>query len=129
MTMAMCFFIKFLDIFHTKGERYSGFKLELVKIASHIVSRTILATQGFYFGVKVERPKVDYSRYLGKDWEPTYNKSGTVICNHSTMNDIIVQMYFQPPSHIAKASVKNFPFIGTIATAVGNLYIDRSDST
>ena len=53
MVMACCFFIQFLNLFHTQGERYSGIKLELVKICCYIVSRTILATQGFYLGPKL----------------------------------------------------------------------------
>jgi len=39
--------------------------------------------------------------------------------------DIITHMYRQPPSHVAKAGVKNIPFINSIAAAVGCLFIDR----
>ena len=31
------------------------------------------------------------------------------------------------PTHIAKAAVKKFPILGSQATAIGNLYVDRGD--
>jgi hypothetical protein len=33
--------------------------------------------------ISVERPKIDYSVYLGPDWEPSYENASTYVVNHS----------------------------------------------
>ncbi len=38
----------------------------------------------------------------------------------------MAHMYRQPPSHLAKDSVKRIPFVGNIAEIVGCLFINRS---
>jgi len=39
--------------------------------------------------------------------------------------DIVVMMYNQPPSHVAKEGTKNIPGVGYISTAAGCLYLER----
>lgn len=71
---------------------------------------------------------VDYTEYLGPDWKPSFDNAGIIICNHQTFLDIIINMVRQgEPSHISKVFVKQVPFIGTIATAVGSLFVDRAN--
>lgn len=41
----------------------------------------------------VKRVQVDYSEYLGPDYEYRYDKAGIHICNHLHMYDIIVSIY------------------------------------
>ena len=41
--------------------------------------------------------------------------------------DILVHMYRGNGSHVSKASVKNMPFIGSIATMTSCLYVERED--
>lgn len=65
--------------------------------------------------VHKRRPKMDYSKYLGPEWKPSYDKPSTVICNHSTWLDTPVMMTINSPSFIAKASVRKIPFVGYMA--------------
>lgn len=71
------------------------------------------------------RPKICYKKYLGDDWEPSYERPGSIVSNHQCWLDIMMHMYRQPPSHVAKAAVKKIPFVGFIADSVGCLFIDR----
>ena len=98
----------------------------MIRLACKVVARIILLMMS---GVHVNQPKkkVDYSRYLGPEWKPNYERPGTVISNHQSFMDIICHMYCQPPSHVSKASVLNIPFVGPLAEAVACLFIDRSD--
>lgn len=70
----------------------------------------------------------DYSKYLGPEWKPSYENASTIICNHQSFCDILVHTCRQPPSHIAKKSVHNFPFIGFISHMSGCLFVDRASS-
>lgn len=41
----------------------------------------------FFCGVvhiSIERPDIDYAKYLGPDWEKTYEGESTLINNHSS---------------------------------------------
>jgi lysophosphatidylcholine acyltransferase/lyso-PAF acetyltransferase len=113
-------------LFHKKGEPLTGWKHKFVTLGNHLVAKNIL----FMFGCwSIDNSNVimDYKEYLGPDWKPTYKGASTIISNHSCVLDIVCHMYRQAPSHVSKAAVKNLPFVGTIATAVGCLYIDRFD--
>ena len=41
----------------------------------------------------------------------------------------MVHMYRQPPSHVAKGSIKKVPFIGHVADSVGCLFFDRESGS
>jgi 1-acyl-sn-glycerol-3-phosphate acyltransferase len=74
--------------------------------------------------IKVE---YDYKKYLGPDWKPTNERPGSIVSNHQSWVDIIMHMYRQPPSHVAKASIRNVPFIGHVAEAIGSLFLQREN--
>jgi 1-acyl-sn-glycerol-3-phosphate acyltransferase len=40
--------------------------------------------------------------------------------------DIIVHMWYQPPSYVSKASVRDLPFIGNVAALCGSLFLERA---
>ena len=69
--------------------------------------------------------ETDYSKYLGPGYKKSNKKPGTIISNHQCFLDIITHMYRQPPSHCSKAGVRQIPFVGHIAAAVGCLFLDR----
>jgi hypothetical protein len=72
---------------------------------------------------------IDYSEYLGPDWKKNgvdYDKCGSTVVNHQSWVDILVNMYRQVPSHVAKAATTKIPLVGGVATACGCLYFDRS---
>ena len=75
--------------------------------------------------IKTIRPNICYKKYLGEQWEPRYENYGTSIGNHSSWVDTTIMMTRQPPSNLAKASVRKIPGLGLIAASVGSLFIDR----
>jgi 1-acyl-sn-glycerol-3-phosphate acyltransferase len=49
----------------------------------------------------------------------------TVVCNHVSIIDIFILHELYAPAFVAKAGVKAIPFIGTIAAALGGIFVDR----
>ena len=78
-----------------------------------------------FWQITMDYIDVDYKKYLGPDWKPSKEPPTGIICNHQSWFDIFVNMYFQSPSHIAKASVRKIPFIGPCAAMFGCLFIER----
>ena len=112
--------------FHKKGEPLSGWKLAFVAFGNKFVGKFGMLMFGCS-DIKQKKSNFDYSKYLGPDWKKSYECPGTIIGNHTVFMDILIHMYRQPPSHVAKAAVENLPFIGSIASACGCLYLDRGD--
>ena len=116
--------IYIVGFFHKKGTPYTGLEYTLIsKMCSWSARNAILMMSGF--AVREIRPQIDYKKYLGEDWKPTYERPGTIVSNHQCWLDIMMHMYRQPPSHVSKASVKKIPFVGYIADCCGCLFIDR----
>lgn len=78
--------------------------------------------------MKTSRPKVDYSKWLGPDWKPTYEGASMIIGNHSSWYDVFhTWLFVRPlPGFIAKNSIKEVPAIGLIATAAGSYFMSRN---
>ncbi len=74
----------------------------------------------FYY--KRLRPNVDYSKYLGPDWKPSYATPSTVVCNHSSWMDIVLITVLKFPSFTPKLGIKKWPFIGQVCDLVFNSY-------
>ena len=68
--------------------------------------------------IKIERPEIDYSKYLGPDWKKVYEGETTLVLNHSSWVDILILMWWNMPSFVSSSGVKNFPFIGKICDAL-----------
>ena len=77
---------------------------------------------GFF---QVEYPEIDYKKYLGPDWKPSTKGPTAVVCNHQSWWDILVNMCFQNPSHVAKQGTLNIPMIGPIAEMCDCLFLSR----
>jgi 1-acyl-sn-glycerol-3-phosphate acyltransferase len=78
--------------------------------------------------VNKERKNPDYSKYLGKDWKPSYTGHGVQVCNHQSWIDILVIMHFYDSSFLSKKSVRNYPWIGKIAECIQTVFIERGDT-
>ena len=80
-----------------------------------------------YYSVTRNRPEVDYSKWLGPDWEPSYDGASILISNHTGFNEILnTFLFIRPmPGFIAKHGVKQVPSIGPLATSVGSVFMDR----
>ena len=75
--------------------------------------------------IKKSRPPIDYKKYLGPDWKPSYENPSTVICNHSTYMDTPIMMTMYSPSFIAKDAVRKIPGVGYMAGLLGTLFVKR----
>ena len=96
----------------------------IAKFANWQASKIMFATF-FLNNIDYQKVNLDYSDYLGTDWKQTFQGASTVVSNHTSFVDIVVQMYLQEASHVAKAGIRNIPFVGTIASGVGCLFVDR----
>ena len=69
----------------------------------------------------------DYRKWLGPDWKPEWEGCGTVISNHINgfMDVLSIKVMFYP-AFVAKKSVKSYPWIGHIATAMDCIFLDRA---
>lgn len=70
---------------------------------------------------------VDYKKYLGPDWVPSFDsrKAPTIVGNHISWIDIIIQLYMNLPSFVARASTKNVPCVGKYSDFLNCIYVDR----
>ena len=83
-------------------------------------------------GIKVIPKKVDcekvYKKYLGEDYDFSYDKYSLIISNHIGFFDVVVLMAKYSVGFMAKIDVKDYYFVGHIATAMHCLYIKRESS-
>ena len=49
------------------------------------------------FGFSTHRPKVDYSKWLGPDWKPTYDGASMLVSNHTSWNEMFNTFLFVRP--------------------------------
>jgi 1-acyl-sn-glycerol-3-phosphate acyltransferase len=71
----------------------------------------IIKLTGFARTERIEVP-VDYSKYLGPDWKPKYEGAPTLVGNHRSWIDIMVNLHVFCPAFLARAGAKNVPGIG-----------------
>ena len=70
-----------------------------------------------------------YQKYLGKDYEIVYDKGfSSYICNHTSFVDSLLGIRYCQAGFISKESVKHSPFIGSIATGIQSLFVNRDKS-
>lgn len=68
----------------------------------------------------------DYSKWLGKEWKPTWKRAGTIVSNHVCWMDIVMAMAYFLPAFLSKKSVASYPGIGSIAKATDCVFLDRA---
>ena len=81
--------------------------------------------------VKDSRPdvKATYMKYFGNDYKIEYDTNySMIISNHTSFLDTLLGMRSYGAGYIAKASVKNTPFIGPCAVRFQSLFVDRENS-
>ncbi|GJQ10698.1 hypothetical protein GpartN1_g2489.t1 [Galdieria partita] len=79
-------------------------------------SRACLFFLGFYRICGRQHP--DYDSFEAKRY--------ALVCNHTSMLDILILMSICMPSFVSKETVSRVPFIGRIATGMQCIYVDRS---
>jgi 1-acyl-sn-glycerol-3-phosphate acyltransferase len=83
-------------------------------------------------GIRVINKNVDcekvYKKYLGEDYDFSDDKYSLIISNHIGFFDVVVLMAKYSVGLMAKIDVKDYYFVGPIATAMHCLYIKRESS-
>ena len=86
----------------------------------------------FANGIHLVNKKVDcekvYKKYLGEDYDFCDDKYSLIISNHIGFFDVVVLMAKYTVGLMAKIDVKDYYFVGPIATAMHCLYIKRESS-
>ena len=74
-----------------------------------------------------KRTPVDYSKWLGPDWKPTYEGAGIWISNHCCYGEIVANFYLldQIPSYVAKSSTRKLIGIGAVMGYLRCLFIEH----
>ena len=77
--------------------------------------------------IKTEKMEdFDYKKWLGPDWKPKWSGSGTLVANHiNGFMDVLSAMCIFYPAFVSKKSMKDFPFVGTVACANDPIFLDR----
>ena len=80
-------------------------------------------------GIRVLPKKIEceevYKKYLGEDYDFKDDKYSLIISNHIGFFDVVVLMARYSAGLMAKKDVKDYYFVGPIATAMHCLYIER----
>ena len=80
-------------------------------------------------GIRVLPKKIEceevYKKYLGEDYDFKDDKYSLIISNHIGFFDVVVLMSRYSAGLMAKKDVKDYYFVGPIATAMHCLYIER----
>lgn len=67
---------------HVAGQPLHPLRRILTKKPGQYLPRLLIFFSNIWW-IKVERPVVDYSKFLGPDWKPTYEGTSTYVVNHS----------------------------------------------
>ena len=83
-------------------------------------------------GLRVHEKKLPYEeiykKYLGQDYDFSQKDYSLIICNHIGFFEVAINMIKYQCGFIAKKAIKNYYFIGQIATQIGCLFVDRENN-
>lgn len=135
MAITFLFILTFLVVLLTIGVDLKNPKIGTVRrmlIRGVIIfyCRGILFLLGLYH-IKVDYVSTgegDYTKWLGPDWQPSWENPSTIVSNHVSWMDILVALIFFCPSFLSKKSVRQYPGVGRIAVAIDCVFFDRGGS-
>jgi hypothetical protein len=103
---------------------------EIVRCNTHtksfiqLLSRLLLLGCGFLY---IKETKLKCSIHSGREMSKRIIPH-IIVSNHTGMYDIpIVTALFDSPAFISKLAVLHLPFVGSIASALQCIFIDRND--
>jgi hypothetical protein len=67
---------------HTQGTPVPKWRQKAVYYGTSPLFRLLIFVVGIVWVDKDNKKKVDYSKYLGPDWKPTYKGAGIQVSNH-----------------------------------------------
>lgn len=130
-TSLMKFRLQFIDTMYPKSDTDPQ-QWSTMKRAISFWSKLFLISNGVYYKNKPlneDFVKNVYKKYLGENYDFSDNKYSLIISNHTGFFEIVVLMAMYSAGFIAKKGIKNYYFVGPIATAIHCLYVDREDES
>jgi len=105
--------------------KLGSFRRWLILQHTCLMIRILVLVMGNF--VSTRRPEVDYRKWLGPDWKPTYEGASMIVSNHQGWQEVLhTILYVRPlPGFIAKETVKRIPGVGLIATVMGTVFLNR----
>ena len=120
----MKFHLQLVNYFYPNSETDPS-QWKKMKFGISFWARFFLIVNGIHLvHKKVDCEKV-YKKYLGEDYDFSDSKYSLIISNHTGFFDVVVLMAKYSVGLMAKIDVKDYYFVGPIATAMHCLYIKR----
>ena len=127
IALSMKFHLQLVNYFYPNSETDPS-QWKKMKFGISFWSKFFLLVNGIHLiPKKVECEKV-YKKYLGEDYDFSQEKYSLIISNHIGFFDVVVLMAKYSVGLMAKIDVKDYYFVGPIATAMHCLYIERESS-
>ena len=127
IALSMKFHLQLVNYFYPNSETDPS-QWKKMKFGISFWARFFLIVNGIHLvHKKVDCEKV-YKKYLGEDYDFSDGKYSLIISNHIGFFDVVVLMAKYSVGLMAKIDVKDYYFVGPIATAMHCLYIQRESS-
>ena len=127
IALSMKFHLQLVNYFYPNSETDPS-QWKKMKFGISFWARFFLIVNGIHLvHKKVDCEKV-YKKYLGEDYDFSDSKYSLIISNHTGFFDVVVLMAKYSVGLMAKIDVKDYYFVGPIATAMHCLYIQRESS-
>ena len=124
IALSMKFHLQLVNYFYPNSETDPS-QWKKMKFGISFWARFFLIVNGIHLvHKKVDCEKV-YKKYLGEDYDFSDGKYSLIISNHTGFFDVVVLMAKYSVGLMAKIDVKDYYFVGPIATAMHCLYIQR----
>ena len=124
IALSMKFHLQLVNYFYPNSETDPS-QWKKMKFGISFWARFFLIVNGIHLvHKKVDCEKV-YKKYLGEDYDFSDGKYSLIISNHTGFFDVVVLMAKYSVGLMAKIDVKDYYFVGPIATAMHCLYIKR----
>jgi hypothetical protein len=66
---------------HKAGQPLHPIRRLLTKKPGQYLPRLLILIANVYW-IRIERPQIDYKKWLGSDWTPSYENASTYVVNH-----------------------------------------------
>ena len=88
----------------------------------------IIFRLGFFIFIKDTKVNVDYTKYLGSNYQKDESKIKVVsyITNHTSLIDCAIYADRFALCFISRANIKSYPLVGFLATCCGCIFVDRA---
>jgi len=88
------------------------------------VANSLISISG-YSQIDKKNKFVDYKKYLGPDWQPTYEGAPTMIANHMSWLCIAIGVGHFCACFVSKIMVRQIPGVWRVSDLIGCIYVTR----